>query len=187
MGRDITIDYKSEISELFNDVNHTFYETCSENRKQKLYISNITLRTLKRRYPLQEIINKISEENIIKIHSMYFDKNTNYYSFSDYDEDLERRCYKFVPFSIYSKNYFNFSVNGSAFGMKLELKKSEELEEIEKQDQEEYQKIIENIQTPFDVEKKKKTKKSKIENPFGDEDSEEEGKVGKTKKVDIQK
>jgi hypothetical protein len=103
----------------------------------------------KHRFTLTSIINNL-KDNKAKLHKVYFEKNEEMFSFHEDSQEREKLSFKYSPFFIFSNNFFNFSVNGSAYGMKLGLKKSDELENLEKQDPEEYIKIDKKVSNPFE-------------------------------------
>lgn len=154
MGRRITRDYKSEMSELLSDPKRTYHEKVPEEGRTRVDISRNTLRQMTRRHGLHRIILRLKDEKIMKINRVYFVDEKDLFDVHENQFKLDQRYLRFTPFYMFSNNFFNFSVSGSAFGMKLRLKKSKELEDIEKNSPEDYDTILKNVKTPFDEEEK---------------------------------
>ena len=150
MDRRITRDYKSEMSELLSDSKVTYCEKVTGEQRARVDVDRITLRMLTRRHGLYKIIRQLSEAKILKINRVYFADESDLFELSESQAKQDQQYFRYSPFYIFSNNFFNFSVSGSALGMKLRLKKSKELEEIEKNKPSDYQAILRSMKTPFD-------------------------------------
>lgn len=140
MGRNISMDFQSEMSNLFNHIKKTKNHNSELNDKPIIYVDKKTFQQLNERKTLQ----KSFDNSKIKAHfnKTYFKNNFEIGSLLD-EEDLNyKNQFNYMPFKIFAKNYFNFKGSGSALGVKLGLKESQELIQIKEKSIKKYNEII---------------------------------------------